>query len=171
MCLDVIFKILGIASGTYLVLSKPWQSSHHQHRHHYKALRSLRTDGWFLHLETPGLAECLMQRSDPMNLMSNYRPTEWRHFWAPNSMLAPLKGMEKASETDLCPKTRWGINLKHFKLRSQYRGWICQVNRNRRSFRNLEEEQILSVGREWVICINPESNQVQSFKRSMLINI
>jgi len=42
-------------------------------------------------------------------------------------MLAPLKGMEKASETDLCPKTRWGINLKRFKLRSQYRGCICQV--------------------------------------------
>lgn len=46
VCLDVIFKIPGIASGTYLYLATLTKSSHHQHRHHYKALEiPLRTDG------------------------------------------------------------------------------------------------------------------------------
>lgn len=67
-------------------------------------------------------------------------------------MQAPLKGMEKASETNLCPKTRWGINFKNVvNCKSQYRGLAfakCQVNKNRRSFRNLGEEEILWVGRE-----------------------
>lgn len=68
VCLDITCKVLGIVSGTYLVLSKPWLSSHHHHHHHYEAMRSLRTDELFMHLTIPGLAKCLVQRSESMNV-------------------------------------------------------------------------------------------------------
>lgn len=41
------------------------------------------------------------------------------------ALQAPLKGMEKASETDLCPKMRWGINKKCCKLKSQCGGEVA----------------------------------------------
>lgn len=39
------------------------------------------------------------------------------------------------------------------------------MNKNRRSLRNLGEDEILYVGRESVTCINLESNQIQRLKR------
>lgn len=125
VCLDVICKVPGIASGTYLVLGKPWLSSHHHHYHRYKAVRSSRTrqvvlKSWNFWVGKVSSADIRL-REYYVDLLTNWMKT----FLSTYSTLPPLKGMEKASETDLCPKTRWGINLKCCKLKSQYTGSIC----------------------------------------------
>lgn len=71
-------------------------------------------------------------------------------FLSTYALQAPLKVMEKACETNLCPKTRGGINKKCCELKSQCGGSICEVPRELKKKKKQKELQEFGGGVNYV---------------------